>query len=788
ARSGALVLLRTSGLLLSLLIGFVVIAWVATLLLAPAASGVVNSVGFGVQVPPEVQLAGLDQTSTVYAADGSVLAVLHDEVDRTVLSFEEIPEHVRNAVVAAEDRRFWEHDGYDVEGLGRALLENVQSRGVSQGGSTITQQLAKSEVGDAVSIQRKLTEIAFAMALERELTKEEILERYLNQVYFGGGAYGIAAAAQEYYGVDVGQLSPAQAATLAGNIRSPGATDPRNFPEIAQRRRDQTLVTMVEEGWLAEDQLQSELDSPLGIIARVVDRPADPYIAEAVKQEFYTLETFGPDRLSRNEVLLRGGLEIHTSFDPRLQAIAQQVVTEYLPEAAPTAALAAIDPRTGAIRAIYGGSDFETEQFNFATQGRRQPGSSFKPVVMATALEMGFSPSLSLPGASPTRFETGDEWEDDGVVNYGGGSYGPTPMRQALVRSLNTAFAQLILIVGVENVVDMGRQMGVNMSAATADILNPSLALGGFEIGVTPLEMAGAYSTFAYGGARVQSGLIDRVEDQQGNIVYQRDTAPTQILDFATNEIMVDTMQDVVCCGTAPRASISEIGWRAGGKTGTAQSNADAWFIGYTPVLSTAVWMGHPEGRVPMPGETGGNVPARIWHDFMIAALEGVEPVEFPAEPPGGTLAQDVGEGEVVLPDLREMDEYEALAALAELGLQPATTEVDSERARGTVVFQSPRAGNAVPLGSTVTVGISTGTPPPPPQAAAPTEEPTTEEPTEATPDPSEPAGPTENPPEPAPAPRPEPVPQPEPTPIPEPPAPQPRPSDPIPPPDPAEG
>ncbi|HUG86118.1 MAG TPA: biosynthetic peptidoglycan transglycosylase, partial [Euzebya sp.] len=180
ARGGALVLLRTSGLLLSLLIGFVVIAWVGTLLLAPAASGVRNSVGFGVQVPPEVQLAGLDQTSTVYAADGSVLAVLHDEVDRTVLSFEEIPEHVRNAVVAAEDRRFWEHDGYDVEGLGRALLENVQSRGVSQGGSTITQQLAKSEVGDDVSVQRKLTEIAFAMALERELTKEQILERYLN--------------------------------------------------------------------------------------------------------------------------------------------------------------------------------------------------------------------------------------------------------------------------------------------------------------------------------------------------------------------------------------------------------------------------------------------------------------------------------------------------------------------------------------------------------------------------------------------------------------------------------
>ncbi|MGI9016599.1 MAG: transglycosylase domain-containing protein [Euzebya sp.] len=780
AKGGALILLRTSGLFLGLLVGFLVIGWVASLLLTPAVEGVANSVGFGIQVPPAVDLAGLDQTSTVYAADGTVLAILHDEVDRTVVSLDQVPPHVQNAVLAAEDRRFYDHDGYDVEGLGRALLENIQSRGVSQGGSTITQQLAKSEVGDEVSLQRKLAEIAFARALESQLTKEQILERYLNQVYFGSGAYGIAAAAEQFFGKEVGQLTPAEAATLAGQIRSPGSTNPRSFPEIAIRRRNATLNAMAEEGWLDPEQLPAELTAPLTLVPQVVDVPSDPYIAEAVKQEFYTLSEFGEDRLERSDALLNGGLEIFTSFDPRLQQIAEESVLEYFPETTPTGALASVDPRTGQIRAIFGGTDFDTEQFNFATQGRRQPGSSWKPFVMATALEIGFSPSLQLTGTSGTKFPTGDEWETRGVSNYGGGSYGSLTMRQALIRSVNTAFAELMLIVGPENVVSLAQSLGINTSAATANIINPSIALGGLEVGVTPLEMAGAYSAFANAGAFIRPSLIDRVTDQQGNVLFERDLTPTQVLDPTVNEVMVDTMQQVVCCGTAGRASISQQGWQAGGKTGTAQSNADAWFIGYTPVLSTAVWTGHPEARIRMPGATGGNLPARVWHDFMVRALEGIEPIDFPTEPPGGYIATAPEEGEVEVPDVKGLQEFDALRELADEGLAGDTTEVASERPAGTVVSQQPRGGTIVARGERIRLGISTGRPPPPPVEVPSTAE-TVPEPTiePALPDPNAPSGPTENPDPTAPLPRPEPQPQPEPT---QPPAPQPRPEEPPPP------
>ncbi|MEO2107983.1 MAG: transglycosylase domain-containing protein [Actinomycetota bacterium] len=813
-KGGVLILLRTGGLFAGLLVGFLILGWVASMLLAPAGEGLANSVGFGVQVPQEVELAGLDQTSTVYAADGSVIAVLHDEVDRTIVTLDEIPPHVQNAVLAAEDRRFYEHDGFDVEGFGRALLENLRTRDVSQGGSTITQQLAKSEVGDDISLQRKLTEVAFAMALERELTKEEILERYLNQVYFGGGAYGIAAAAEEYFAKTVGELTAGEAATLAGQIRSPGATDPRRFPDIALRRRDATLRAMVQEGWLPPEQLESELNVPLQIAPRIIEQPSDPFIAEAVKQEFYTLEEFGDSRLERNEVLLNGGLNVYTSFDPRLQRIAEEVVLSYFPDPTPTAALSSVDPRTGQIRAIFGGSDFDREQYNFATQGRRQPGSGWKPLVMATALEIGFSPSMTLPGASPTRFETGDEWEDRGVKNFGNASYGPITMRRALVSSVNTAFDQLMLIVGTENVVNLANQLGIDTNAALRDpvtgqvIINPSIALGGLTNGVTTLEMAGAFAAFANAGAWIEPSLIDRVEDQQGNVLYARPTVPTQIFDPVVNEIMVDTMQQVVCCGTAGRANIANLGWRAGGKTGTSQSNADAWFTGYTPVLSTSVWVGHPEGRIAMSGVSSGRQPSQIWHDFMVQALEGVEPIEFPTEPPGG-YEREVQEGDVEVPDVRTLQEFDAYRELADVGLSARTTEVDSERPAGQVVWQQPRGGSVVPAGEQITIGISTGSVPPPPPPATPTDQPTAvpepepEPPTGPTdnPNPQEPLpGPPDNPqgrpttdpapppPPPPPAPPPAPAPPPpEPAPEPEP-APPPEEEEPPPPPDPAVG
>ncbi len=761
-KRGVLFVLRASGLIAGLAAGMAMVFWAGALLLAPAASSLGSSLAVGVQVPRAVQLAGLDQTSSVYAADGTLLAILHDEIDRTIVTLEQVPVHVRDAVITAEDRRFWEHEGYDVQGIARALVQNAEEGDFSQGGSTITQQLAKSEVGADLSIQRKLAELAYALALERQFSKEEILERYLNQVYFGAGAYGIAAAAVEFFGVNVELLTIEQGATLAGMIRNPSTSDPRRNPDVAVQRRNATLEGMGDLGYLQPTVAQDLQSLPLSVIPQVNEDPLDPYIAEAVKQEFYDNPVFGATRLERNELLLNGGLRIFTSFDPRLQALAQQAVLDHLPNAAPTAALASVDPRTGQIRAIFGGTDFNVEQFNFATQGRRQPGSSFKPIVMATALEMGFPLDLPLSGASPALFPTGDEWEEEGVENYGGASYGVVDLQSALIRSINTAFAQLVLIVGIDNALETGQQMGIDVEAASAGVHNPSIALGGFSNGVTPLEMASAYGTFAFAGAHVPASLIDRVETADGTVIFERNSAPHQVFSSATNEAMISTMQSVVTGGTATRAQVD--GWRVGGKTGTAQTNADAWFIGYTPVLSTAVWMGHPEGRIPMPGETGGNVPARIFRQFMTAALEGIEPIPFPQVAPNAD--RPPVQGEVAVPDVRGMDEEEALLTLRGTNLQPEVSVVDNSARAGTVVWQSPIGGSVAPSGTVVRLGVSSGRAP-----ATPSDRPTGEatapgSTATATPTPTE-----SLPPEPSPTPNPQPAPQPAPPPPPPPPA-----------------
>ena len=727
---------RALTLAMAALAGAVALIYAVSVFVPPVARSTSNSVAVGVQLPEEVSLAALDQRSIVYAGDGSVLGVLHDDIDRQLVPLSQIPQHVRDAVITAEDRKFWEHEGYDVEGIGRALVANARAGVVTQGGSTITQQLAKSEVGDETSLERKLIELTYAVALEREFTKEQLLERYLNQVYFGNGAYGIAAAAEEYFGHDQpGKLLYEEAALLAGIIRSPGSLDPRRSPDAAVARRDRVIRDMGVEGYFTPEQVTHLVTAPLGITPpRAQERP-DPFLLEAVKQEFYDspmLTDFGEDRLARNERLLTGGLRVYTSVEPLMQVLAREVVTSYLPDdpTQPTASIAAVDPRDGSILAIYGGADFAAEQYNIATQGRRQPGSSFKPFVMATALMEGFPLDMELEGTSPAKFPgSGDpKWEEEGVQNYGGASYGRVDMRQALIRSVNTAFAQLGLIIGIENAVETARQMGINTDAATAGIVNPAISLGGIERGVTPLEMASAYGTFANGGAHVPASMIDRIESSDGEVLYQRTPAPQQVLDPRVNGAMVDVMQSVVSGGTATRASLAN--WRAAGKTGTTQNNADAWFVGYTPVMSAAVWMGHAEGQISMPGRTGGSIPATIWHDFMVRALDGVEPVGFPEVEIGERALVDGGE--VSVPDVRGLDETQALRALAEAKLIGQTRIVDSLTAEGTVLWQNPRPGETAQAGDSISIGVSSGKAPPPPEPEPEPSPTATETPTDA--------------------------------------------------------
>jgi penicillin-binding protein 1A len=688
--------------------GMLAIILITGLLLPAAAASASRSLGLGILPAEQAVLSNLSQRSVVLAGDGGIIAVLHDEIDRKVVPLRAIPEHVWQAVTTAEDRRFWEHGGYDLEGIGRALVANLQAGGIMQGGSTITQQIAKSVVGNEQTFGRKLNELVYAVALEHEYTKEQLLERYLNQVYFGWGAYGIAAASEEYFGLsDPSQLRVEQGALLAGIIRSPGRLDPRRHPNEALARRNQVLQDMGTLGYLDPKMAAFLVQTPLGVLPPREDAPLDPYLTAAVKQEFLANPAFGPDREARTELLFSGGLRIETSLDPRLQEIARDVVSDALPyQRGPTAAIAAIDPRDGRILALYGGTDFEQEQFNLATQGRRQPGSSFKPFVLAAALQQGIPLRLTLDGDGPLRIphSGSPEWEEKGVSNFGGADYGRVDLRTALVKSVNTAFAQLMMIVGPHAVLDVAAGLGIDVAAATAGVENPSIALGGLARGVTPLEMASAYGTFANGGRHVAPSLINRVTRPDGTVLYERRPQTAQVLDPHVNAAMVSVMQDVVRFGTGARARLAN--WSAAGKTGTTQRNADAWFIGYVPVMSAAVWMGHPEGQTPMGGGSSSSFAAGIWRAFMTRALEGVTPVEFPAVEIGER--QLGGQINVFVPNVVGLSETDALRVLTRARLVPDLRPVPSRASPGTVVGQYPRPGSIAESGASVVINVST--------------------------------------------------------------------------------
>ncbi|HWH31808.1 MAG TPA: transglycosylase domain-containing protein, partial [Egibacteraceae bacterium] len=648
----------------------------------------------------DLSLAALEERSVVYAADGSVLAVLHDEVDRRIVPLEEIPEHVRDAVITAEDQKFWEHGGYDVEGIARAAIANAKARDVLQGGSTITQQLAKSLVGNQRTLERKLSELTYAVALESRYTKEELLERYLNQVYLGAGAYGVAAAAEEYFHKQPSELTPAEGAMLAAVIRSPSRLDPRRNGARVKVRRDAVLRAMAGNGLLHGAEAQAALSSPLGVLPHRPSEVREPYFVEAMKREFFANPAFGATREERINLLFSGGLQIQTTLRPELQAAAEEVIGQFFPEpGGPTAAIATVDPRDGRVLALASGVKFTEEQFDLAAQGRRQPGSSFKPFVLAAALEYGFPLDMRLRGDGPISIDMPGAQEDWEVDNYAGSSYGDLDLRSALTRSVNTAFAQLVMLVGPAAAADVAERLGINVTAALGGLPPyPAIALGGLQVGVTPLEMASAYGTLAVAGQRVAPRVIERVTNRAGDVLWQARPRPETVIEPAVAGTMIDVMQDVVRRGTGTAARIR--GWEPAGKTGTTQNNADAWFIGTVPVMSTAVWVGHPDAQIPMRGVTGGSLTARIWQRFMAQALEGVEPVPFPETPP---LSSVLGKGNTQIPDVVGMEATEALRTLARAGLVGTVRSVDTTRTPGSVLWQSPRDGRTARRGSTVT-------------------------------------------------------------------------------------
>jgi membrane peptidoglycan carboxypeptidase len=613
-------------------LGALTVALLMTLSAAmvPAVGAYRDAVSAQLLRPDAAVLAPLAERSVVYGADGSVLAVLHDEVNRRIVPLEAVPEHVRLAVITAEDRSFFRHDGYDLKAISRAAVANVRGARIEQGGSTITQQIAKNNfAGSEATLQRKARELGYAQVLEEAYTKEQLLERYLNEVYFGAGAYGIAAAAEEFFGKDPADLTVAEAATLAQMIPSPALFDPRRHPDRALGRRNTVLAGMRQEGYLNAADYAAARAEALDVRPLTPPEVREPFVVEAVKRSILRDPRYGETAADRYALLFSGGLRIHTTIDPALHEAARTHITNALgTEGGPTAAIAAVDPRNGRIVAMTSGRQFQADQYDLATQGRRQPGSSMKTFVYAAALEHGWQPDEPIDASSPLTLDFGglEPWE---VQNYNGASYGTISLHEALVRSSNTAFAQLILGVGQPAVEDVLDRLGIYVDGALGVERggNPAMALGGVTHGMTPLEMAAAYGTFATAGSWARPYLIQRVETATGDIIHQAEPEIRAVMDPGVALAVRDTLEAVVTSGTGRRAQVPD--WPVAGKTGTTQSFADAWFAGTTPVLATAVWVGHPDARLPMANMTGGTVPAQLWQAFTASALEGMQPEPF---------------------------------------------------------------------------------------------------------------------------------------------------------------
>jgi penicillin-binding protein 1A len=582
------------------------------------------------------------QLGYIYASDGkTVLATLRGDESRIVVASEDISPIMKQAIVAVEDRRFWEHQGVDYRGILRAVWADIQHKAVVEGGSTITQQFVKNAyTHQERTISRKLKEAALAWQLERKWSKDRILTAYLNTIYFGNGAYGIEMAAQVYFHEHASDLTLAQSALLAGLPASPGAYDPAANPSAAGQRRRTVLQMMHDEGLITlKEQLTADsqpLPKPKNIhLPAAAGRQG--YFAEYVKQQL--VPYYGSGKV------FGGGLKVYTTIDLNLQRLAAEAIDEWLPNKEdPAAALVAIDPRDGRVLAMVGGRNYKKSQFNLAVQGERQPGSSFKPFVLATALSEGISPQTQFT-SQPTVINLGDKlWS---VRNYENSYLGTIDLVDATTYSDNSVYAQLTAQVGPSRIASMASRLGIQSP------LNDYFAIGLGAEAVNPLEMARAFSTFADNGVRVDGSIlgntpraVTKVVD--GNHVYKNEPVNKQVLDPNDAATLNSILQNVVSQGTGERAALSDR--TAAGKTGTTENYGDAWFVGYTPQLAVAVWVGYPNKLIPMLTQfeggpvAGGTYPALIWKSFVEKALkyENEPPESFPSPVYQSTVARDV--------------------------------------------------------------------------------------------------------------------------------------------------
>jgi len=598
------------------------IYWGLVLTLWGVIAGIGTLVWIGIHLPPiqSLEIPKRPPSVLILGANGATLATRGD-MGGAAVPLAELPNYVPKAFIAIEDRRFYSHHGIDPWGIFRAIVADLLHRGASQGGSTITQQLAKNLfLTQQRTVSRKLQEIVLALWLEHKFSKGQILELYLNRVYFGAGAYGVEAAAQRYFGKPARQLTLGEAALLAGLVQSPSRLAPSHNPDGAERRSRVVLADMVEQKLIGDEAARIALAHP----ARAV-KPAGAgsanYVADWVMDAVDDLVGHFDD-----------DIVVETTIDPALQNAAERALTDMLTQkgeklAVGEGALVAMTP-DGIVRALVGGRNYADSQFDRAIAAKRQPGSAFKPFVYLTALERGLTPDTVREDA-PIAVKG---WKPE---NYEHEYFGPVTLTQALANSLNTVSVRLTLEFGPAAVTRTAYRLGITSALEP----NASIALGTSE--VSPLELVSAYAPFANGGFGVSPHVIERVRTSDGKVLYARSAQILgRIVDARYVAMMNSMLHETLVSGTARHADLP--GWLAAGKTGTSQDFRDAWFVGYTSHLVAGIWLGNDDNS-PTRRATGGGLPVEIWSRFMKVAHQGVAPVPLPGI--GGWSAAPVSDG-----------------------------------------------------------------------------------------------------------------------------------------------
>jgi penicillin-binding protein 1A len=602
------------------------IYWGAVLALWAVIAVIGVLVWIGVHLPPiqSLEIPKRPPSVLIVGVNGATLATRGD-MGGAAVPLRELPDYVPKAFIAIEDRRFYSHHGVDPLGIMRAVVADILHRGGTQGGSTITQQLAKNLfLTQERTISRKLQEVALAFWLEHKFTKAQIIELYLNRVYFGSGAYGVEAAAQRYFGKSARQLTLAEAALLAGLVQSPSRLAPSHNPDGAERRARLVLTNMAEQKLVGEDAVRLALAHPARAV-RAAGAGSVNYVADWVMDAVNDIVgSFDQD------------IVVETSIDPALQAAAERALTDTLAQKGEKlgvgeGALVAMTP-DGIVRALVGGKSYAESQFDRAIAAKRQPGSAFKPFVYLTALEHGLTPDTVREDGPITV----KGWKPE---NYEHEYMGPVTLTQALANSLNTVSVRLTLEFGPAAVIRTAYRLGISSPLEP----NASIALGTSE--VSPLELVSAYAPFANGGFAISPHVIERVRSADGKTLYARATQTLgRIVDTRYVAMMNSMLHETLVSGTARRADFP--GWLAAGKTGTSQDFRDAWFIGYTSQLVTGVWLGNDDNS-PTRKATGGGLPVEVWSHFMKTAHQGVAPSALPGLAGAGWTAAPQGNNSV---------------------------------------------------------------------------------------------------------------------------------------------